>query len=331
MTDVFTAEKTARILGQQKGFEYGVPFLNDALRKIMPGELNVLGARTGRGKTGLASHIALSVGGDQRRVVFFALEADYGEIHRRLLYREIMDLVRRLYPSLVKLMPRYRDWRVEGFRSLEADTAFDVAIEDRAEENLRRKMAFIEVRYMPHSVTPRQFIELLREETQETALRDKAELVILDHLHYFAFDGGSETESLQRAVHELKAVATDSQVPMLVISHLRKGSRGDTRAMPTLDDFHGHSDIVKVASNVIVMAPESATSDGKSFFTLFQIPKSREAGEVTPYIARHSYSFSHNAYSPTYELFTEGSDGLTAVSRMNFPSWATNASRVGDA
>lgn len=323
----FDQADIARIANQGKRFHFGISYLDDALGAFMPYDFVVIGARTGRGKTALALHLALNAAAQQRRVVFYALEARRFEVEQRLLYGEIIRVGRELYPSMSGRLPRYRGWLMGELNRVDGED-FARMLTDEAKENLRKKTAFFDLRYLGFTQDPTKFAVGLVRDIEANASHDSADLVVLDHLHYFAVSHGTETEAVQVAIHKFNEIVVKHNVPMLVVSHLRKGSSsfGATASrLPSVDDFHGHSDIVKVATTVVTLAPQIEDATAEKFITLFQVLKAREAGEVTPYVARHSFITAKNAYSREYTLLSSVPDAngaMTLEVPKRIPSWA---------
>lgn len=88
---------------------------------------------------------------------------------------------------------------------------------------------------------------LIRTAAQELGVQ----AVIIDHLHYFTREVERLSEDLGRITKELKAAADDNQVPVLLISHVRRAERGQKRH--TMDDLRGSSYIAQDADVVLMV------------------------------------------------------------------------------
>lgn len=71
--------------GVVRGVDTGYGMLDNTLRGMKPGELHIIAARPGVGKTALALNIALNVATAAQPVVFFSLEMDSDSIVQRMV------------------------------------------------------------------------------------------------------------------------------------------------------------------------------------------------------------------------------------------------------
>lgn len=313
------AEKIDRHLRASWLVPYGVSYLDDAMLGILPNDLVLVGAKTGRGKTELATSIALNASSSGKNVVFFALEADRWEIQRRLKYRALAKLHAQHFAKGSGFpFPRFREWLTQGFQS-EWD-----ALENEVERELTLQTLSLEIYYKGDSYTPDQFVKDL-EGLKET------HLVIVDHLHYFDLSGSTETEGLKKAIHAIRNAALYHQKAVVLLAHLRKDDRASKKSLPNIDDFHGHSDIAKVCTTAILMAPASGEHHQSLgvYPTYFHIAKCRTAAEVTPFVGVMGFDFKTNCYSDRYYLeeasFFE--DPKVIDDSKNIPKWAKRALR----
>lgn len=309
------SEKVERHLQAAQVFPFGISYLDDALVGIFPNDLILVGARTGRGKTELATTLAFNAAAKSKNVSFFALEADKLEIQRRIKYRKLAAMYHANYAnsSTVKLrFPRYVEWLTQGYVE-EWD-----ALEQMAEKELGLETASLQIHYMGSKYTVNQFANDME------SIKDDTELIIIDHLHYFDLaDARNEFDGLKRAIHKIRDLSVHDGIPIVLLAHLRKGF-----LFPTLDDFHGHSDIVKLATTVILLAPAEDESVGH-FPTYFHIAKARKAAEATPYVATMGFDRETNSYKQKYFLstsnFQEKPKAITESGRV--PLWAKRAKR----
>lgn len=311
-------EKTDRHLLAAQIAPFGVSFLDDALVGIFPNDLILVGARTGRGKTEFATTVSYNASKASRRVAFFALEADKWEIHRRMKYRKLSAYYEANYCGSALKWPRYSEWLAQGYNA-EWD-----AIECLAEQDLAADTAELKIIYSNERYTVDRF-----EKDFESVAKD-ADLIIIDHLHYFDL-GEREHEGLRHAIHVIRDKALHVGKPVILIAHLRKGDKLATDSLPTLDDFHGHSDLVKVATNVILMAPapEEQVKGLGVFPTYFHIAKSRRASENLPWVAVLAFDRANNTYAKQYVLARHRGKELPEVAVGDaIPQWFKCARRT---
>jgi len=96
-------------------------------------------------------------------------------------------------------------------------------------------------------------------------------LIIIDHLHYFTRELANVAEDLGRVTKELKKNAEMHDVPIILISHVRKTAKGESAG---IDDLRGSSYIAQDADIVLLVGrdPEDQTK------LFVQIEKNRNRG-----------------------------------------------------
>lgn len=78
----------------------------------------------------------------------------------------------------------------------------------------------------------------------------KPDVLFLDHLHYFARGGNKASEEIDRIVVEIQVMAKKLQLPILLISHVRKlnGSK-----IPTMDDMKDSVSLSQIPAVVMLL------------------------------------------------------------------------------
>ena len=84
------------------------------------------------------------------------------------------------------------------------------------------------------------------------------DLVIIDHLHYFTRELDNVSEDLGRITKEIKKNAIRHDIPVMLISHVRKGQKSTDAA--TIDDLRGTSYIAQDA-DIVLMVSKIENSD----------------------------------------------------------------------
>jgi replicative DNA helicase len=102
------------------------------------------------------------------------------------------------------------------------------------------------------------------------------ELVVIDHLHYFTRELEHASEDIGRIVKEIKKNCLRHNIPVLLISHIRKTNGQEA----TLEDLRGSSFIGQDADIVLMVGRDKEDMD--SLFV--KIEKNRNRG----------YDFAHN-------------------------------------
>lgn len=294
---------------------FSVRFLDDAIGGILPNDLVLLGARTGAGKTQLATQIAESAVLAGKRVHFFALEAEPDEIERRIKYRMLYHYVDQRSAFISKRFS-YRAWYMG---QLDGNIPDDISA--KAEAVIGERFRTLKTFYRDADFT----IDTL--EQVFLAIQGETDLVILDHLHYIDDDGEeNENRAYKRIVKRIRDLALSASVPVICVAHLRKKERRGAPLMPDLEDFHGSSDITKVATHAILLAPAYDQPTGKPWLwsTYMSVAKDRRDG-AKPYVALLTFNVRTGSYDRDYELGRLDSAGTSwkPIPIEELPQWAS--------
>lgn len=234
------ASRRAKLVSSSLSF--GVPYLDDYCRALMPHDLVLIGARTGAGKTTLAQIIATTNALAGKRVHYFALEAEPDELERHLKYQWIS---KRMFAQCVPGREglNYPDW----YRGVYDDAIGTLSAE--ADAAMAVDYATLSTFYKEKDFTHEDITTLF------LAIRNETDLIVLDHLHYVDTpQDSSENRAQKEIVKVLRDCALAIGVPIVVVAHLRKRFSRKT-LLPDLDDFMGSSDITKIATRAILIAP----------------------------------------------------------------------------
>lgn len=301
----------------QAPMSFGIQYLDDCLKGIGKNDFVVLGAKTGLGKTEAAKICALA-NAAAKRVHFFALEAEDGEIENRIKYSILTDLVyKTMREEFRGLHFNYTDWRYGEYN--EIINKYDVEID----QIITDAFPGLHTYYQKNSALTENNIE-----QTVLALQGQTDLIIIDHLHYFDFDDENENRAMKSLVKKLKSLSATCDTPILMLAHLRKTDRRFRSASPDLDDFHGSSDITKIATKVIMMGPANIPSqDMYRFPTFVSAVKNRMDNSRTRYTGLCSYDVRKNNYDKTYYLGRFSVDGqeFEHTSTDQTPYWAKSA------
>ncbi len=305
-------ERWERLENGKVLLSFGVKFLDDAMGGISRRDLVLIGAKTGSGKTQLASNIAMANCRAGRRVHYFALEAEDREIERRMKFQLLAAIYYREYVGAhIKL--RYIDWY---------NGRLDYVLgrfEGQADDELREVTKNLCTYYRVDSFTSDDFARHL------DAIREETDLVVLDHFHYVDSTDENENRGHKRIVKQIRDSALRAEKPVIVIGHVRKSDPRNATLVPTEEAFHGSSDIVKIATKAIMIAPDYATDTGHSnlWSTYMQIVKCRQDSSLTRYVARINFDTKHDAYEEFYALgrLTDGGREFLGLDTDQWPTW----------
>jgi RecA/RadA recombinase len=330
----FTAEeRNAKELG--KYLPFGVKFLDDAMIGVSKGDLVLIGGRSGGGKTELASHIAMTNALQGKKVYFFALEAERNEIADRIKYKILANCYFAQKHSKGSTIA-YDRWKA-GLLARE----FEPYVE-AANEHIK-KLTNLFVRYGEESYTIDQYDRDILE------IKNDADLIIIDHLHYFDLDEAQANAELKAIMKRIKFLALQYQTPVILVAHIRKQDRRFSGLVPDQEDFHGSSDVIKIATKAITIASAynrrnmraGPLVDGKAtaeeidlpagqFASYLKIVKNRRNGSVCMPTALVSYSPDTNSYGSGYilgdEVTEKGGAAFMARESSQIPKWAEGAS-----
>jgi hypothetical protein len=238
-------ERAERVAQAGRLLSYGVEFLDDATGGIGPNDLVLVGAKSGAGKTQLVANIAGTNARAGKRVAMFALEAEPNEIERRLKYALLARAYQASHKGQHAKMIDYASWR---HGKLEQELG---SFEAGANAMMQQQYSTLKTIY-------RQGGDYGVGELERDIVRlaPEVDLIILDHLHYVDLDGDNENAAMKAVVKKLRDLALMLGKPIVVVAHMRKSfSSKNAPLLPSLEDFHGSSDIIKIATTAIILGP----------------------------------------------------------------------------
>lgn len=288
--DRLPGEADRRLLNASNLLPYYVGFADDYLRGITKHDLVLLGADSGVGKTELAASIAASNAAEGRNVFMFALEAEPDEIERRIKYRMIAGMAhQREHPGRHGL--NYPDWYLGRFVTKLRD------LEREADEVIGDKFRGLHTYYRGKDFTGETIHRLC------LAVQDRADLIVIDHLHYVDIDDErNENSEYKRLVKTIRDIVLSTGRPILLVVHLRKKPALNAPLVPDLERIHGSSDIAKIATTAIMLSRAPiVTPNHHHAPTFITIPKWRLGGACRQ-VALCNFDLRNNSYLETYSL-----------------------------
>lgn len=296
--------------------KYHVKFLDQALGGIFPSDVVLVGARTGAGKTEFVSTIAQNIAASGRRVNMIALEAEKAEIENRILFRVYAQKLFEKHENREGIRERinYLNFRLGKITN---PTALKEAID---ETSAIYKNLFITYKA---SSSDFSFDDM---KVQLLSAASGMGAVILDHIHYVDIQGPNENQEMKQIIKEIRSVSLLTETPIIVVAHLRKpGLKNDT-IVPDLEDFHGSSDLSKICTQAILLAPRyDEINDPTIFPTYIRIAKNRRDGSSSRYTAVANFDIRTNAYVGEYVLgqLNHRATEWTAITEQSaLPWWA---------
>jgi len=285
--------------------KYNLPFLDQHLIAIAPAELVVVGSDTGGGKTFMANHLATTNAAQGRKVYLFSLEGHRYEAINRFRYQLICQEYYKDPKGLPMSYAKYEMNMIPGIEEYEEKVKPVI-------ENMEKNLFMFD-----------RSVDLsLPVLTSELSKLNDCDLIIIDHLHYFnLFDDKSEAQNLTEIVRTIKTLTEEWNIPIVLISHLRKKDKN--RGLPDNEDFHGSSNIPKIASTCIILTsdPEHHDLAEYRYSTIFRVTKSR-SGSSTTLGARLMFDAKYNQYENGYKLGKIVSGAFNELEYEDCPRWA---------
>lgn len=286
-------EREERLVMSKRRLSFGVKFLDRALGGIAVKDIVLLGAKTGIGKTTLASIIAESNAEQGKRVHYFALEAEHREIERRIKFRVLSRLAyQRSVAKFKQGRINYLDW-YNG----ELDDILG-AWEGAADELLAEKYKTLHTCYRFKTFKASDL------ERSILSIQDETDLIIVDHLHMVDHDDDSENRGIKQVIMALRDSALEIGKPVVLVAHLRKTDRRSKFLMPDLDDFHGTSEISKLVTKAVLLAPayDQETKASYSWNTYVHPAKCRQDGTRTRYVGLVPFNAQTGRYDDQFDI-----------------------------
>lgn len=310
-------ELDERRLNASRALKYHNAFLDDCLRALLPNDLVLLGAPTGLGKTDLAMNIATTNAVNGKRVHYFALEAEPRELERRTKFALLSGLC---YAKDSKVSNRekmnYADWLLGKCEDICG------RFNARVDAHIAKSMGTFNTFYRGNSFNAKDL------EKHIIAAHKSTDLIVVDHLHYIDNrEDANEASALGETVKTIRDVALNVGKPVLLIAHLRKKESNSKRLVPTIDDFHGSSNITKICTHAITIERCSVveTANWWQSPTFFSVLKDRRSGAL-PYVAVMEFDRRTKSYAGYYTLgkLTKGSSDWEPIKIDDKPEWAIN-------
>jgi replicative DNA helicase len=284
---------------------YGIKPLDDSLVCIPKNELVVIGADSGAGKSELSLKIAQVNAKRGKKVAMYYLEGGYTEALARMKWRDIAQEYFKNYSHLGIDMD-YRKWSLNMLR----DTAL-MEIESKVWEKYKNEYKNNLIFYSSKNgldldklLSSLLDLHKLIPNEAGTGITTKLDLdlIIIDHLQYFSLmKAESEIFEITEILKSVKNITEHFNTPVILVSHLRKKARD--RGLPGQEDFYGSSNIPKIASTAITLAP-SSDKDNLSegiYPTYIRVAKSR-VGVKSNYAFLIDFYLDRREYSDTYDI-----------------------------
>jgi len=294
---------------------FGFSFLDDCMRGLFPTDLLLVGAASGAGKTQFCSNLAKSAAKLGRRVHYFALEAEENEIEHRIMYQHICDQFYNSRPRIqLNAHLNFEDWELGlfddklGFYEESAQTMFDM------------NFSTLNTFYKKNDFTADSLMEYV------SLIRDETDLIIVDHTHYFDWEDADDNRAIKTIAKAARSLSLEYRKPIVLVGHLRKRDKRYGSLCPDQEEFHGSSDLYKIATKIITMAPGMPV-EGGGYYTYIRAAKSRKNGGVVRYAAELVYDETKGNYRDEYKLTWANAKEFEEIDGANNPWWVGRSTR----
>jgi hypothetical protein len=330
--EAYTQEEEQRLnTDKEKLCTYGIAPLDDPLIAIAKNELVVIGADSGQGKSELVLQIARHNAGRGRKVALFYLEGGHLEAMQRMKWKDICELYykERLDGEYVDM--DFREWMLNCSKERERLTRLSARVYAEQKEKYKDNLFFYPITegfkiedllnslVGFHKLKPAKYGEFEKEGMYDL------DLIIIDHLQYFSLDRQeSEITEITKITREVKKITDHCKIPVILVSHLRK--KGKDRGLPDQEDFYGSSNIPKIATTAITIAPFSQEDNlaCNIYPSFFRIVKSR-IGIRSNYAILCNFNLNQREYEAAYKIYRLDGMGnlvMPELSPSQLPKWA---------
>ena len=151
-----------------------------------------------------------------------------------------------------------------------------------------------------------------------------ADLIIVDHAHFFDYGEDTENGALKNIAKTVRGITQVTKKPILLVAHLRKADKFSKEIAPSIEEFHGSSDLTKIATKVITLGrgkPSEANPNLRATFV--RVPKNRYDGSITWYVAKVYFDFITNNYvdSFTFGCLKNNGKEFEVSKTEDMPQW----------
>jgi replicative DNA helicase len=218
------------------------------------GEVYVIGANQGAGKTSLALQFAMAAMRRREAVLYFSMEMGHRAVFQRMaaiaagvdlnVFRDAQFTIRR------------RESGPEERAAAQKTVTELSTMLSRATADLIRLPLLVSTK---SSVTPEYIIE----ETTRLSKREKIKIVIVDHMQLMGTTGTTrgDYEKFTLISRAMKQVAVDINVPLLLISQTSRNQSKEHRGELEVSDLRGSGAIEEDAAGVLLLYEDKADRD----------------------------------------------------------------------
>lgn len=280
---------TEYIEENKKMADFGISYLDDRLKGILRGDLILIGARSGAGKSSIADIIATYNAKRGVKVTLISLENFEGDNFISKAYYKYKELT--------------QNWKLtlREFASYQFEP--DIFALEECEKYARKEYENIQLINRQKDYT----IENLKNDIINAVENENSSLVIIDHVDYLdKFDNETEITHITNLMKSIRNAQYAFKVPVIAISHLRKAGNSKLNAIvPNMDEFIGSSNKVKESTVVIMLAPddESNMQSQNNLKATWCCVRKLRMGGIDNQAAKIFYNQKTGGYEGNYTLY----------------------------
>ncbi|MCV2491860.1 replicative DNA helicase [Geodermatophilus sp. YIM 151500] len=278
--------------GSSVGVPTGIRDLDELTNGLHAGQMIVIAARPGVGKSTLGLDIARSAAiKHHKATVIFSLEMSKSEITMRLLSAEAKVPLHHMRAGTLS----DEDW-----------------------SKLARRMGEVADAPLYIDDSPNMTMMEIRAKARRLKQRNDLQLVVIDYLQLMT--SGKRVESRQQEVSEfsraLKLLAKELQVPVIAMSQLNRGSEQRQDKKPMLSDLR-ESGCLTADTRILRADTGAETTMGELFESGARDVPVWSLDENLRYVRRHLTHVFSTGRKPVWQLTT--SSGKTVRATANHP------------
>lgn len=233
--------------GALRGIPTGFRDLDAKLNGLREGQMIIIAARPGAGKSTLAMDIARTAAiKHDKAAVYFSLEMSRNELAMRLLAAET-DI---FLDKMIKGKLKGEDWSKIA-RALERISEKPLIIDD----------------------SPNMTMAEIRAKCRRLKQLHNIQLIVIDYLQLMSSSGGRARESRQQEVSEnsrlIKLLAKELEVPIIAVSQLNRNAEARENNVPKVSDLRESGSLEQDADVILLihrqdLYREEAARDGSA-------------------------------------------------------------------
>lgn len=259
---------TQRARGEISPVAIGIPEMDALTGGLYPGEMTVIGARPGTGKTALALQVAVNAAESGKRVVFISREMSDVQIGERILARYGVELWKSRTGKLAA-----EDWdTVQTARA--NSTLRNILVDNRAAT-----------------------VDRIRDTCRRWKAGGGLDLVCIDYLQLVHSDSnGTRNDQVAEISWGCKELAIEFDIPVIVLSQLNRELRSRQNSKPLLTDLRDSGAVEQDADNVwLLWCPTE--SDDPDIQALIEMNRNTNHAVVSIEIAKARQSMPGTVFT----------------------------------